>query len=169
MEVVDISDPDSTPIPVDCSADVEAGHRDPTIWGPSGAYFDPSRWIAGSEPAGNSLRDEAYMPFGVKPFLCPASREFEFKIIALLLAALSDRLNSQSEEWKLDGYLDDYQNEALPSNRDSVRILRSIVRLYTDSFHSSNHGTSSIMRWHAKSGNYWEHDSGVMELMPQRG
>lgn len=145
LEVVDISDPDSTPIPVDCSADVEASHRDPTIWGPSGAYFDPARWIVSNEPVGNSLRGEAYMPFGVKPFLCPASREFGFKIIALLLAALSDGLHSQSEEWLLDGHLDEYKNEALPSNRDSVRIFRSIVRLCTDSFHSSNHGTSSIM------------------------
>ena len=64
-------------------ADIERMHRDPWLWGTKAWGFRPSRW-------GGSKISEAYMPFGSRPFVCPAAKQFGPWMIGLLVAALAE-------------------------------------------------------------------------------
>ncbi|KAI9789615.1 MAG: hypothetical protein M1816_005924 [Peltula sp. TS41687] len=64
------------------AADVESLQRDPRIWGEDSLQFRPSRWIGIRRSSQN-----AYMPFGWRPLVCPARKEFGPKMIGLLVAA----------------------------------------------------------------------------------
>jgi len=107
---------DSSPnltAPVSVAADVEAIHRSTSIWGASAGVFDPSRWVPSvadvdieKEKEKERERRDAYMPFGVYPFLCPARKDFGRRIIALLVASLVVGVRKEEEEqedgWKLE-------------------------------------------------------------------
>jgi len=73
-------------------------------------------------------RRNAYMPFGVHPFLCPARKDFGRRIIALLVASLvvgvSEEEEEGDDEWRLE--VPELWREVvrkgeapLPSERDS--------------------------------------------------
>ena len=71
-------------------ADIEACHLNEDIWGPDASVFNPDRWTSlGSE------RD-AFMPFGCRPFECPAKPVFGPRMIGILIGALLDGLESSS-------------------------------------------------------------------------
>lgn len=75
------------------AADIEACHRNVRVWGPDALKFVPGRW--------NHLNEQqkaSFMPFGSKPFLCPAKPVFGPRMIALLVGAL---LRHYPENWEL--------------------------------------------------------------------
>ncbi|KAG6995536.1 cytochrome P450 [Physcia stellaris] len=76
------------------AADIEACHRRTSIWGPDSDRFSPSRWIDTTE----EMR-LAFMPFGSKPFVCPAKPEFGPRMIGLLMANLARNISPR--EWRL--------------------------------------------------------------------
>lgn len=69
-------------------ADVEALHRDPAIWGPDAAHFRPERWARQPTP----LEARAYVPFGLRPHMCPAHKGFALRLVALLVAVLGAQM-----------------------------------------------------------------------------
>ena len=77
------------------AADIEKLHRDPEIWDEEPLIFDPSRWrLLGKEA------HKTFMPFGNKPFLCPAQKEFGPRIIGILAAALT--IHIDPHDWSLE-------------------------------------------------------------------
>ncbi|MCJ1481796.1 hypothetical protein MMC06_001955 [Schaereria dolodes] len=70
-------------------ADIESLQRDPSIWGDDPLSFRPSRW--------NNMNEEryaAFMPFGSKPYMCPARPDFGPRMIGLLVAVLLAEFSS---------------------------------------------------------------------------
>jgi cytochrome P450 len=82
----------------DMAADIEACHLRSDIWGPYALVFNPERW---KQPT--SRQQEAFMPFGHKPFQCPAQSVFGPRMIGILVGALLEALTSETiNEWKLE-------------------------------------------------------------------
>lgn len=77
------------------AADIEALHREPNIFGDDPLIFKPARWHHLAEEA-----HKAFLPFGSKPILCPAQKEFGPKVIAVLVAALTACIDPS--EWDLE-------------------------------------------------------------------
>ncbi|EZF69589.1 hypothetical protein H105_08036 [Trichophyton soudanense CBS 452.61] len=75
------------------AADIEACHRNLRVWGSDALKFVPGRWNCLNEQQKSS-----FMPFGSKPFLCPAKPVFGPRMIALLVGAL---LCHYTENWEL--------------------------------------------------------------------
>ncbi|EFQ97701.1 hypothetical protein MGYG_00740 [Nannizzia gypsea CBS 118893] len=75
------------------AADIEACHRSAKIWGPDALKFLPGRWNHLDE-----VQKASFMPFGNKPFVCPAKPVFGPRMIALLAGAL---LCHYTEDWEL--------------------------------------------------------------------
>ncbi|KAL9606968.1 MAG: hypothetical protein Q9167_008070 [Letrouitia subvulpina] len=71
------------PKPELLAADIESCQRNPKIWGKDSFQFVPSRWRDLGDDARNS-----FMPFGEKPFVCPAKQDFGPRLIGVLVAAL---------------------------------------------------------------------------------
>lgn len=65
------------------AADIEHLHRDPRVWGEDALLFRPSRWIGMSKGC-----RRAFLPFGSKPFTCPAKNDAGPRMIGALVAAL---------------------------------------------------------------------------------
>ncbi|KAF7191568.1 putative cytochrome P450 CYP13A10 [Pseudocercospora fuligena] len=73
------------------AADVETMHRDTEIWGHDAKVFRPERWY----DVDQKFEDVNWLPFGAKPFRCPAKRwqkegilPFGVAMIALVTGAL---------------------------------------------------------------------------------
>lgn len=81
-------------IPVAIAADIEGCHRRVAVWGPNSDRFVPGRWY-------NTTKEmrRAFMPFGGKPFLCPAQADFGPRMIGILVAALTALISPQG--WSL--------------------------------------------------------------------
>ncbi|KAI9757185.1 MAG: hypothetical protein M1815_001795 [Lichina confinis] len=107
--------------PQDVAADLEECHRRQDIWGEDSLKFKPSRWKNAKADAEDKekMPYAAFMPFGVKRFLCPATKDFGPRMIALLVGALVTKI--QTPEWKLvAGDASDapvYSDEPLNSGR----------------------------------------------------
>lgn len=71
------------------AADIEKMQRDPGIW-KDPLTFKPSRWFDIGEEARS-----AFMPFGNKPFVCPAQKEFGPRMIGILVAALAAHIDAE--------------------------------------------------------------------------
>ncbi|CAK1359182.1 unnamed protein product [Cercospora beticola] len=86
------------------AADIESMQRDASIWEGDPLTFRPERWID------ISGEDEKWLPFGAKPFRCPAKQSFNVYIpfgvsmIAVLTGAL---LEATENRWE-------YFGQALP-------------------------------------------------------
>ena len=98
---------------IDIAADIEASHTAMDIWGQDVTVFNPGRWGYLSEEQRN-----AYLPFGSRPYLCPASLVFGPWMIGLLVGALI------GEMWE-DGWL-------YSTNAEIMEELTSGVRLRTE-------------------------------------
>ncbi|KAI9684816.1 MAG: hypothetical protein M1829_000191 [Trizodia sp. TS-e1964] len=105
------------------AADIEYMHRDPRIWGEDSLSFNPLRW----ENIAQTCLD-AYMPFGSRPFVCPAEKAFGPRMIGILVAALVSKLEGSS-------WMAEEQQDAIPDNctplklgRDCYRTLRVLPR-----------------------------------------
>ncbi|KAI9781100.1 MAG: hypothetical protein M1816_002571 [Peltula sp. TS41687] len=102
------------------AADLEACQRNESIWGPDSLEFNPARWKNikrhTTEDKG-SYPYVAFMPFGVKRFLCPANMDFGPRMIGLLVGALTTQFSS--DEWKLESSSE--KDEEI----DSVKPLNS--------------------------------------------
>jgi hypothetical protein len=62
--------------------DVEALHRQESIWGNNALEWDPKRWV-------NKLKaNKAFMPFGMGSFECPAKGSFGPKMVGVLAGIL---------------------------------------------------------------------------------
>ncbi len=86
------------------AADIEQCHRKQDIWGENALEFKPSRWKEikrETKEDRESMPYAAFMPFGAKRFLCPATTDFGPRMIALLVGALATKISSA--EWDLAG------------------------------------------------------------------
>lgn len=77
------------------AADIEGCHLARDIWGPTAAEFNPARWRAG---ALTKAQSEAFLPFGGRPFVCPAQRVFGPRMLGVLVGVL---LGEVGEKWAL--------------------------------------------------------------------
>jgi len=80
------------------AADIEALQRDPHFWGEDSLCFNPLRWT-------DKRACPAYMPFGTKPFLCPARNQFGPWMIGMLVAALV-AATEEGWTWKAESEAD---------------------------------------------------------------
>jgi hypothetical protein len=81
------------------AADIEACHLNTDIWGIDAETFDPMRWRILSDE-----QNEAFMPFGGRPFQCPAQPDFGPRMIGLLMGILitaSDDEPNTEVVWQL--------------------------------------------------------------------
>jgi len=104
--------------PVLVAADIEHLHRDPRTWGEQSSSFDPSRWIDVSDEC-----RRAFLPFGSKPFTCPAKGDTGPRMIGVLVAAL---LAVFGADWDCDAERPEDVIpcwEALSAGRDCYRTL----------------------------------------------
>ncbi len=74
------------------AADIESLHRNPMIWGQDSLLFKPARWAEVDERCRN-----AFLPFGSKPFTCPAKGDTGPRMIGVLIAALVEVID---DEWE---------------------------------------------------------------------
>ncbi|MCJ1350680.1 MAG: hypothetical protein MMC33_000661 [Icmadophila ericetorum] len=104
------------------AADVENCHRNPAVWGEDAFCFLPARW-------GNidSQAVEAFIPFGGKPFTCPAKQEFGPRMIGVLVAALVVGISEEYDWRALCPHDEISSNEPLALARDSYETL-TLVR-----------------------------------------
>ncbi|KAI4164310.1 MAG: hypothetical protein LQ342_001956 [Letrouitia transgressa] len=86
------------PKPEIFAADIEACQRDARIWGEDCYQFVPSRWRNLSVDARNS-----FMPFGERPFVCPAKQDFGPRLIGVLVAALVTNFSKSQWNHYLEG------------------------------------------------------------------
>ncbi|KAJ5929119.1 Cytochrome P450 [Penicillium verhagenii] len=101
------------------ATDIEGSHTSPLIWGSEALSFDPRRWDRLTR-----TQRHAFMPFGIKPFVCPAQSVFGPRIIGLVVGALFGELG---EGWTLRSFGSD-GNElcsevTLSNGRDSFDSL----------------------------------------------
>ncbi|KAL4809702.1 hypothetical protein BDV18DRAFT_157449 [Aspergillus unguis] len=96
-------DPKS-PEKVTLTADIEACHLDPKIWGADVLEFKPDRWKKVTV-----VQDLAFLAFGSRPFLCPASHGFGLRIVGLLVGVLLDMFN---DDWMMNPELDEKLDES---------------------------------------------------------
>ncbi|EED20925.1 conserved hypothetical protein [Talaromyces stipitatus ATCC 10500] len=73
----------SSPKPKEVAGDIEACHLSTSIWGLTAGQFDPSRWEKVTRE-----QEEAFLPFGSKPFECPAKPLFGPRLVGLLVGTL---------------------------------------------------------------------------------
>ncbi|KAI4728318.1 hypothetical protein E4T49_03965 [Aureobasidium sp. EXF-10728] len=105
------------------SADIEAMQRDPVVWQAHPNEFVPERWVGVEEGY-----DEGFMPFGAKPFNCPAKRwnnvpmPFGLSIIALLVGALIQVTNY---DWRVSG---SFPNKECPLDTDREAYSTAVLR-----------------------------------------
>lgn len=103
------------------AADVEALHRNETVWGSDASVFDPSRW---SETGFTERTKDSFLAFGASPFPCVARSAgegflpFGVAIIALLLGGISAQVNR-------DGWM-------LRPTEDEQEVLQAGKLLQTD-------------------------------------
>jgi hypothetical protein len=100
------------------AANVQALHRDPDIWGPDAHIFRPERF---HDTNWTPLQQEAYVPFGLRPHLCPANFGFGERIIVLLVVLLRLHLGPEKasiffNSSDLDGALE----KDLPTDRNDM-------------------------------------------------
>ncbi|KAJ5678499.1 uncharacterized protein N7477_004132 [Penicillium maclennaniae] len=99
------------------AADVEACHLDPGIWGIDAETFDPFRWRQVTDE-----QSEAFMPFGGRPFWCPAQKVFGPRMIGFLMGTLITALDDICPEAQMTWSID-------CANQDLVRRLNLNARL----------------------------------------
>ncbi|EPE30528.1 Cytochrome P450 [Glarea lozoyensis ATCC 20868] len=75
--------------------DVEHLHRTPEIWGEDSLTFNPSRT--------HDAKQVGFMPFGARPFVCPAGNSFAPMMIGICVGALIKAFpdDAEGEGWKL--------------------------------------------------------------------
>lgn len=83
------------------AADIEACHRLPTIWGDASHKYQPTRWARIDKGM-----QQAFMPFGGTPYICPAESNFGPMMIGILVAALASCISKSKWELRLvrEGY-----------------------------------------------------------------
>ncbi|EED22668.1 conserved hypothetical protein [Talaromyces stipitatus ATCC 10500] len=69
--------------PLKLAADIESCYLSTNIWGPTAEICDPLRWNNVTNE-----QQEAFLPFGSKPFECPAKPVFGPRLIGLLVGIL---------------------------------------------------------------------------------
>ncbi|PYH38160.1 cytochrome P450 [Aspergillus neoniger CBS 115656] len=79
------------------AADIEACHLDKIIWGTDALEYKPSRFATLTEE-----QKEAYMPFGIPPFLCPAKPVFGPRMVGMVVGILFLALQ-EGGRWRLVG------------------------------------------------------------------
>ncbi|GLA86434.1 hypothetical protein AtubIFM56815_010699 [Aspergillus tubingensis] len=79
------------------AADIEACHLDKSIWGKDVLEYKPSRFATLTEE-----QKEAYMPFGISPFLCPAKPVFGPRMVGMVVGILFLALQEVGS-WRLVG------------------------------------------------------------------
>ena len=86
----------------------------------AGSAFNPGLWVKHGE-----RMESGFMPFGKRPFLCPAQATFAYHAIAILVAALSQEVGN---DWNLKPNPFESETQGLPleTDRDSYADLRLV-------------------------------------------
>ncbi|KAJ5573392.1 Cytochrome P450 [Penicillium hispanicum] len=82
------------------AADIEACHLRKDIWGPDAETFNPHRLVSQT-----SEQKEAFMPFGARPFECPARAVFGPRMIGILVGGLLTALDTEPAkkmDWRVE-------------------------------------------------------------------
>ena len=105
------------------AADIEACHRSCQAWGEDSMLFVPKRWkqISTTAPA-------AFMPFGERPFICPAKPNFGPHMIGVLVAALAAKLPGKS--WAVVYGNDNFDFENIDQPLQSSRIAYDLLEIW---------------------------------------
>jgi hypothetical protein len=98
--------------------DVESLHRDTAIWGHDAGRFNPRRWINVSD-----RQKEAYMPFGMGKFVCPAKVTVGPMMIGVIVAALGVGFGNK-EEFVLVQDRDDHND--IDQGREACTTLKIV-------------------------------------------
>lgn len=93
------------------AADIEECHRLPQIWGEDSHLYRPARWTL----ADPSMR-HAFMPFGGRPWICPANGKFGPMMIGVLVAAYASIISAKEWELQLQGELPDDSSQVLDND-----------------------------------------------------
>jgi len=112
-----------SPEPEVLAADIEQLHRDINLWGEEPLIFKPSRWQHLGEEA-----HKAFMPFGNKPFICPAQKTFGPKIIGVLVAALVTKIDP--DEWHLKYCKGDENEEKTLGDHELLQTDRKAYKAW---------------------------------------
>ena len=97
--------------------DVEFLHRNTDIWGLDAGKFNPRRWINVSD-----RQNEAYMPFGMGKFVCPAKWPVGPMMIGVIVAALAEHFGK--EEFVLVQDRDD--RNGVDKGREAYSTLKMV-------------------------------------------
>ncbi|OQD73068.1 hypothetical protein PENDEC_c017G02879 [Penicillium decumbens] len=109
------------------AADIEACHLNNDIWGLDAKAFRPLRWHHLSQE-----QNEAFMPFGARPFECPAKAQFGPQMIGLLIGILVSALEDNDSGAKINWRVTDkdivqcLSNARLDMARDAYGTLELI-------------------------------------------
>lgn len=98
------------------SADVEACHCDPIIWGKDAIEFRPDRFDKLTD-----LQKKAYIPFGLTPHICPAFSGFGERLITLLVTVMGREFGRDKARVVFnDAQLDGSWDKELPTGREDM-------------------------------------------------
>lgn len=104
------------------SADIEAAHTEPQIWGPTAGVLDPVRRKTISRE-----QRQAFFPFGCPPFVCPAQGIFGLRAIGLVVGVLATAL----EDWALGNHVGELgQGSRLDNERNAYKDLFLVKRIH---------------------------------------
>ncbi len=98
-----VSEDSKKPVLERVAADIEECQRNTTVWGLDALDFRPRRWLDipdETREKGQALPYAAFMPFGARRFLCPASFDLGPRMIAVLVGALAAQVSSAG--WLLE-------------------------------------------------------------------
>ncbi len=103
---------------VTISADIQTLHRNPDIWRRDAHVFRLERF---DDWRLTSLQKEAFVPFGMRPHLCPTSSGFGERFVTLLVVVLTahfgpDKATIHFQEAELNSNLE----ANLPTDRDDM-------------------------------------------------
>ena len=101
------------------AVDIEGLHRGKD-WGEDAKYFKPERW--------ETKPNNPYLPFGYRPFTCPAKDKFGPKMIGLLVATMVEgfqREKKDTEIWEIQEEGDEIAgSDPLSLEREAFSSLR---------------------------------------------
>lgn len=100
------------------AADIEACHLSVSIWGRTARNFDPLRWEKVTKE-----QEKAFLPFGSKPFECPAKPLFGPRLVGLLVGTFLDAFRHDWTLTSVGGDTVEFETGRLSNERNGYNDL----------------------------------------------